>query len=492
MRDIAIALDMGNSGGKVIAACMQDGRLEILDEFVIPNEFVEINGHYYWDTFFIFTQLKKAMRKFSQLGRVVSVAVDATSGCYGFVNANKHLAGYVSGSRDPRYFDALKRMEHLISPYELFLETGVFPLDGFNICKLFCDVQDGDLHENDPVYFLQLSGIMQYYLTGEISIERSMAGAAVTMKNDFSDWHYELLERLGIPSHIMPPIAEPGTMGAPLLESVARETNCPDCRFVHTVEFDSSAAMISAPGFDQNKIYLSMGTTINPAVELPAPIINDLAYEYMYKNVPVWKDSYMLLSDVPGFHLVSMCLRAWNARGIEVGHGDLVEMASKETTNSFLDIFDARLMQTCMDMPERIQNFCRETGQEVPETIGQIARVMYESYAVTLAWSIEKLCLITGRDDYEDITAISGGARNALLCKMIADACGRTVRAGNPTATAMGNLLVQFAALGHTDSLEGMRKLASTVCPMAEYEPEENEHLNQGLAFLKDRGFLKA
>ena len=77
MRDSAIALDMGNSGGKVIAACMQDGRLEILDEFVIPNEFVEINGHYYWDTFFIFTQLKKAMRKFSQLGRVVSAAAHA-------------------------------------------------------------------------------------------------------------------------------------------------------------------------------------------------------------------------------------------------------------------------------------------------------------------------------------------------------------------------------------------------------------------------------
>ena len=52
MRDIAVALDMGNSGGKVIAACMQDGRLEILDERVIPNEFVEINGHLYWDTFF--------------------------------------------------------------------------------------------------------------------------------------------------------------------------------------------------------------------------------------------------------------------------------------------------------------------------------------------------------------------------------------------------------------------------------------------------------
>ena len=80
MRDIAVALDMGNSGGKVIAACMEEGRLQILDERVIPNEFVEVNGHYYWDIFFIFNQLKKAMREFSSLGRVVSVAVDATSG----------------------------------------------------------------------------------------------------------------------------------------------------------------------------------------------------------------------------------------------------------------------------------------------------------------------------------------------------------------------------------------------------------------------------
>ena len=491
-KDVCVALDMGNSGGKVLAAAMENGRLEILEEWIIENRVVDVAGALYWDVFSVFRDLKAALRDFSRLGTVRTIGVDSTSGCYAFVKRNGHLCAPPAFGRDLRYQNWERVIQKRMAKRDLYDETGVYPLGGNNICKLACDAESGDLEPWSNDAFLPFPALMQFYLTGHYELERSMAGAAVLMDRDFCDWNVPLLSRLGIPAAILPPIVEPCTFGEKLLPAVARETNCPECRYVHTVEFDSSTAMISAPLFSKDKIYLSMGTTINPGVELSAPLLSDMAYEYRYKNVPVWPGSTMLLSDVPGFFLVAECLKAWHAAGCDVGHGDLVRMASQASTNAFLDLFDPTLCTACGDMPERVRAFCQKTGQSVPETVGQIARVIYESYAVTLAWSIERLCRITGRDDYEDVTIISGGSRNALLCQMIADASGRIVRAGDPHATALGNLLVQFCALGEFSSLEKMRCAAADVCPMTRYEPKANAHLAAGLAFLTQNGFLRA
>nr|WP_122012880.1 FGGY-family carbohydrate kinase [Maliibacterium massiliense] len=481
-RKIAVALDIGNSGGKLLAAAMRDGQMEILDETVIENKFVNINGHMYWNLFNIYQDLKAGMKRFSALGDVVSIGVDATSGCYGFVNDRGRLAGQVASSRDVRFKQWEKFLAPIMTPRELYDATGVFPISGNNICKLLCEVGEGDLTGGMHATLLPLSGLMNFFLTGERAVEHSMAGASVLMDSHFDDWNYPLLEKLGIPTDILPRVVPPGTVGRPLLPQVAEETNCPNCRFVYTVEFDSSTAMLSAPGFNQDKIYLSMGTTINPGVEVPTPIINELAYKSRYKNVPVWPGAYMLLSDVTGFFIVSECLRYWNGKGEKIGHGELVELASQCQTDSYIDVFDQRFSIYQSDMPETIRAYCRETNQEVPHSIGEVARCLYESYALQLKRSILDLQRITGRSDYTEITIISGGSRNALLCQMISDASGMQVRAGNPFATAMGNLLGQFYALGHIDSLAQMRVVAEKTCPMKTYLPQDGGHFARASA----------
>lgn len=491
MRKITVALDMGNSGGKVLAATMDGGSLEILSEKVIKNEFVEINGRLYWDLFYVFAELKKAMREFSELGDVICIGVDGTSGAYAFVNRNGGLGTYAASARDGHYAGWKTYIEEKISLYDLYRETGVYPLGGNVICKFACDIASGEIVPEMNTVFLQLSGLMEFMLTGRMTLERSMAGASVMMDRYFQEWNRPLLEKLGIPLHMLPKVEEPGDWGAQLLPSVARETNCPNCRFVHTVEFDSSTALISAPGFDGNQLYLSMGTTINPGAELDQPVISDLAWKYKYKNVPVWPGKYLLLSDVPGFFLLSECLKVWRKNDSSIGHGELISMAAQVKTDAFLNIYDSRLMMACDDMPERVQEFCRETGQTVPQTVGEIARVIFESYAVTIAWSLDRLKQITDKYDYSAVTAISGGSRNALLCQMISDASGMKVRAGDPQATCLGNLLVQFYAQGRLESLDDMRRESTGVCEMKEYLPKRNEHLDTGRAWLEAKGYLQ-
>ena len=68
---------------------------------------------------------------------------------------------------------------------------------------------------------------------------------------------------------------------------------------------------------------------------------------------------------------------------------------------------------------------------------------------------------------------VGGGARNALLCQLTADACGLPVIAGPVEATALGNILVQARALGVLDGgLFRLRELLARTQQLRRYEPQ--------------------
>lgn len=67
---------------------------------------------------------------------------------------------------------------------------------------------------------------------------------------------------------------------------------------------------------------------------------------------------------------------------------------------------------------------------------------------------------------------VGGGARNALLCQLTADACGLPLLAGPVEATAVGNVLVQARTLGAPlPDLAAMRALLRESQALRRYEP---------------------
>jgi rhamnulokinase len=122
------------------------------------------------------------------------------------------------------------------------------------------------------------------------------------------------------------------------------------------------------------------------------------------------------------------------------------------------------------DMPGKIQAFCHETGQAVPETQGQIVRCALESLALEYRWVAERLSEIVGRP-LPTLHIFGGGSQNKLLNQFAADATGRTVVAGPVEATAIGNVLVQAIALGHLANLAEARALVRRSFEVETYEP---------------------
>jgi rhamnulokinase len=126
------------------------------------------------------------------------------------------------------------------------------------------------------------------------------------------------------------------------------------------------------------------------------------------------------------------------------------------------------------DMPARIAAYCRRTGQEEPESEAATLRCILDSLALGHRTAVRQAAALSGRD-LEVIHLVGGGSRNALLCRLTADACGLPVIAGPVEATALGNVLVQARSFDVVKDLTEIRDLVARAQHLRHYEPRGDE-----------------
>jgi len=123
------------------------------------------------------------------------------------------------------------------------------------------------------------------------------------------------------------------------------------------------------------------------------------------------------------------------------------------------------------DMPARIGALLEQQGLPTPKTRVHLVRCIIDSLALALGRTVHQVGRLSGRE-LEVVHVVGGGARNSLLCQLIADATGLPVVAGPVEATAVGNLLVQGRALGAlSGDLDALRALIRQTQHLTRYEP---------------------
>ena len=135
-------------------------------------------------------------------------------------------------------------------------------------------------------------------------------------------------------------------------------------------------------------------------------------------------------------------------------------------------------------MPERIRNSCVSTDQPVPQTKGEIIRVILESLALKYRWVLERLEELTGKR-FDPIHIIGGGTKNRLLNQFTADATSRPVVSGPVEATAIGNVLMQAIGLKHLNTLTEARSLVRTSFRPEVFEPQQTADWDDAYSRLK-------
>jgi rhamnulokinase len=282
-----------------------------------------------------------------------------------------------------------------------------------------------------------------------------------------------LLNRLGIPQHIFPEIVQPSTDLGRLLPSVATEVSpsaegrlaviAPAC---HDTGSAVAAVPASGPGF----AWISSGTWSVVGAEVPEPVINAQSLAHNFTNEGGVCGTFRFSRNVMGLWLVQECRRTWASQGQEHEYAELAAIAAR--AQPFQAVIDPDYVEFFKpgDMPARIRDYCRATGQPVPEGEGAIVRCALESIALKYRWVLERLEEILGYR-LEPLHIVGGGTQNRLLSQFTADATRCQVITGPVEATAVGNVLMQMLALGHINSLAEGRAIMRSSFELSVFEP---------------------
>jgi rhamnulokinase len=280
---------------------------------------------------------------------------------------------------------------------------------------------------------------------------------------------------LGVPTRIFPEIVPSGTVLGPIARSIADELAIGEIPLIAPAQHDTGAAVAAVPAErDKGWAFISSGTWSLMGMEVPAPIITDTSYKYNFTNEGGVNGTYRFLKNIMGLWLVQECRRTWQRAGQEYTYAQLAEMAG--SAPAFLAVIDPDDPSFLApgDMPARIVEFCRKTGQQAPSKPGEFVRVCIESLAMTYRQTLGRIEECTGRKA-EVIHIVGGGTQNKHLSQWAADATGCTVVCGPIEATAAGNIAVQAVANGVYDDIWAARDAVRRSFDVAVYEPADTQ-----------------
>ena len=313
-----------------------------------------------------------------------------------------------------------------------------------------------------------------YMLTGEMRAEASIASTSNLFDAYKRDWDFELIEKLGLPKKIFPEIIKSGETLGMLSDEICEELGCKKVPVIAVAEHDTASAVAATPSDTKDFVYISCGTWSLFGVEEQEPIINEQVAKLNFTNEAGFKDTIRFLKNIMGLWLIQESRRQWKREGEDVSFNTLEQEAlAAEPFKCFINVDDPSF-SPAGNLPRRVVEFCKKTGQYVPQTRGEIMRCIYQSLAMKYKHTFNALGEISGRN-YTAINMLGGGIKDTLLCKMTAAACNVKVLAGPTEATVMGNIGVTFCALGEIKDFEEMRKVSIASTDLKIYEPENSD-----------------
>jgi len=472
-----IAIDIGAETGRVIVGDVS--KMEIIYRF--PNNFVRVKDSIFWDILGIFNEIKRGLKEaFKKYpNQIISIGIDTWGVDYVLLDNDGDLLGNPYHYRDKRTDNIMEEVFRIIPKKEIFTETGIQFMQLNTIYQLYSFAKKKPQIFENTKYFLTIPDLLNYWLTGIIKNEYSIATTTQLYNPIKKDWSTKILNKLGFKKEIFGEIIMPGIKIGKLLPAVVREIGADsEVMVVAPACHDTGSAVAAVPVEDNiNYAYISSGTWSLLGIETPKPIINDMSFKYNFTNEGSADGGFRFLKNITGFWIIQECKKFWDENVKSYSYDELTEMALKYGTaaNFRIDPDDLRFLKPALiddSMIDRIKNYCHETGQKIPKTPAEIVRGVIESLAEKYTETIKMIEEITGKS-IKEIYIIGGGCRNSLLCQLVANATDLPVYAGPVEATAIGNLMVQAKSMGQIKSINEGRNIIRKSFDIKKYLPKE-------------------
>lgn len=467
-----LAFDLGASSGRAVVGFLNDKKLRLEEVHRFGNGGISVGDSLYWDTLRLFDDMKTGLRLAGQkFGKdIAGAGLDTWGVDFGLLGPNDVLIENPHCYRDSRTDGMMEEVDKILPRSDVYAQTGIQFMQINTLYHMMALARQNRWLLDNAKTMLLIPDLFNFWFTGVKGCEFTEATTTQFYNPVEGDWARSLFDSLDIPTHFLADIIPTGTVLGPVLSSVAEEAGVGRIPFVAPATHDTGSAVAAVPATDDSYAYISSGTWSLMGIESKTPILSKEAMEMNFTNEGGVGNTFRVLKNIMGLWLVQECRRVWAANGKNFSFAELAEMAAKAPPfRSLIDPDHDLFLKPC-DMPEHIREFCRKTGQPVPEDEGAVVRTALDSLAMKYRWVLDRLERLAGKR-LDRIHIVGGGTQNRLLCQLAADATRRPVIAGPVEATAIGNIVVQAIALGHIGSINEAREIVKNSFEMVKYQP---------------------
>ena len=448
-----LAVDIGASSGRLILGHLENGKMELEEVHRFENGMVKKDGELCWEFDRLFQEIKNGLKKCKEIGKIpVSMGDDTWGVDFVLMDKDDKVLGNTVGYRDHRNEGMDEEVYKTISLEDLYARTGIQKAIFNTVYQLMAVKTKHPEYLEQAETMLHVPDYFHYLLTGKKTCEYTEATTGQLVNAETKDWDYELIDKLGYPRKMFQKLIMPGTSVGHFTEEVKAEVGF-DVEVVAPATHDTGSAVLAVPANDDDFIYISSGTWSLMGIEREKADCSKKSCEMNFTNEGGYAGRFRYLKNIMGLWMIQSVRHEYDDK---YGFAEICQMA--EEAKDFPSRVDAN--DECFLSPEsmieEVKDYCRRTGQKVPETLGEIATVIYTSLAECYAKTAKELEEMTGRT-FSRIHVVGGGSNAGYLNELTARATGKEVHAGPGEATAIGNITAQMLKAEEFKSIEEAR-----------------------------------
>lgn len=474
------AVDLGATSGRTILGSLVDGKLVQRELTRFPNPIIETGGHFFWDIYALYNEVVRGLKVVATEGiEIASIGIDTWGVDFVMIGKDGGVLRNPYCYRDPHTDGAMEEFFKRVPKEKVYEKTGIQFMQFNSLFQLATLKRNHDsaLEAADKILFVP--DALTYMLTGEAVCEYTILSTSQLLDPRTKRMDPELLEAVGLKESQFGRYVQPGEVVGQLSAEVQKITGLGAVPVVAVAGHDTGSAVAAVPAENERFAYLSCGTWSLLGVETKDAIINEQSYANNFTNEGGIEGTTRFLKNICGMWLLERCRKEWMDAPADVNQINQDSMEA-EAFRSFI-FPDAPDFANPVSMVEAIQNYCRRTGQPVPEDYRAMARCIFESLAMRYRQVLGYLKEMAPFP-IEKLHVIGGGSRNGYLMQMAANSIGMPVVTGPVEGTAIGNIMLQAKAAGVVSDIFEMRGIIADSIETKTYLPQETERWEKAYA----------
>ena len=468
------AVDLGATSGRTIVATIENEKIQLEELTRFDNNLIQTGGHFYWDIYALYFEIIKGLKLAAQRQlNICSIGIDTWGVDFVCVGKDGALLRNPLAYRDPHTFGMMEDyFEHVIDKKKVYDITGIQFMNFNSLFQLYAMRKNNDSALANAEKILFVPDALGYMLTGKMVCEYTIASTSQILDPKTKELSPELLESVGLTPAHFGEMTNPATVIGQLTEEVQQMTGLGALPVVAVAGHDTGSAVAAVPARDEHFAYLSSGTWSLMGIEAKDAIINELSYERNFTNEGGIEGTTRFLKNICGMWIYERCRKEWT--DAPKSHTELqAEAMSQPAFQCFINP-DDKAFANPPSMVDAIQNYCRETGQKVPEGYAEICRCIFESLAMRYRQVFDYLKEMASFP-IEVLHIIGGGSLNNYLNQFTSNSLGVKVLAGPQEGTALGNIMLQAKASGEVKDIWEMRRIIANSLELKEFLPQDKQ-----------------